>query len=66
MFKREFEIGLALTFDLAESLVGESVKEETERVRKEINKINELTQSKNNNETILRQDREHSTLCKTR
>lgn len=41
MFKREFKIGLALTFDLAESLVGESVKEEIERGCKKINKIND-------------------------
>lgn len=57
---REFKIGLALTFDLAESLVGESVKEEIERKSVRINEVKEVTQS-NHRDNNMKKDREHNT-----
>lgn len=65
VFMGEIKIGLTLTFDLAESLVGESVEEEIEKVCKEI-KIKKNQRVHSNIETIMRKDEEHRALCKKR
>lgn len=57
MFGGEFKSGFALTFDLAESLVGESVKEEINRKSVRINEVKEFTQS-NHKDYNIKKDRE--------